>query len=303
MGWKIFLSFVFILFAISTLVLYWFVPFKTTEFGVKPGNSNFSLGSYEEGNMQFYTNMRYPDSKISYKIDSCPLQKKDDMERAFEIISNKSILEFYPLENNEEISVTCDSRNKIKDGLFIAGEGGPTNIIKAGEFNVIFHGKVLLIKESTCERPNIALHELLHALGFDHSENPDNIMYYLAGCEKTIGQDQIDLINKLYSVPSYPDLAFENASAILHGRYLDTNITVKNNGLKDAEEVKILIYADEKFVKEIDLDSLKIGYGITISLSNVWVKVINVRELKFVIDYDFDELEKNNNEIVLEIKN
>ncbi len=302
MGWKIFLSLVFIMFAVSTLVLYWFVPFKITEFGIKPGNSNFSLNSYEGENMQFYANMRYPDSRISYKIISCPLQKKDDMERAFEIISNKSVLEFYPLEYNEEISVTCDSRNKIEEGLFIAGEGGPTNITKAGEFYVIFHGKILLIKESTCERPNIALHELLHALGFNHSKNSNNIMYYISKCKQTIGQDQIDLINKLYSIPSYPDLAFENVSAIMHGRYLDTNISIKNNGLKDAEEVRILIYADEKFVKEIDLDALKVGHGITIILSNVWVKEINVGELKFFIDSNFSELEKNNNVIVLEIK-
>lgn len=298
---KIFFSFVFVIFTVSTLILYWFVPFKITEFGIKPGNSNFSLNSYEEGNMQFYANMRYPNPRISYKIDSCPLQKKDDMERAFDIIENQSVLEFYPLEYDEEISVTCDSRNKIKDGLFVAGEGGPTNITKAGEFYVIFNGKILLIKESTCERPNIALHELLHALGFDHSDNPNNIMYPISKCKQTIGQDILESINKIYSVPSYPDLVFENVSAIMHGRYLDTNITIKNNGLKDAEEIKILIYADEKFVKEIDLDLLEIGYGLTITLSNVWVKAMSVKELKFFIDYNFDELEKNNNEVVLEI--
>ena len=62
----------------------------------------------------------------------------------------------------------------MKEGLFIAGEGGPSNITKSGDFSVITHGSILLIKESKCERPNIAIHELLHALGFDHSENPNN---------------------------------------------------------------------------------------------------------------------------------
>jgi len=218
MGWKIFFSFIFILFTISLLILYWFVPFKITEFGMKYGNSNFSLNN-ESGNMQFYPNMRYPNPKISYQIYDCPLQKEDNMEWAFEILSDMSILSFYPVNYNEEISVTCDSKNKIEEGLFIAGEGGPTNISKAGKFNVIFHGGILLIRESKCEKPNIAIHELLHSLGFNHSSNPNNIMYYISGCGQTIGEDIPELINELYSIPSYPDLSFENVSAVMHGRY------------------------------------------------------------------------------------
>ena len=43
------------------------------------------------------------------------------MEQAFQIISDKTVLDFYEKGDDEEISVTCDSNNKMDEGLFIAG--------------------------------------------------------------------------------------------------------------------------------------------------------------------------------------
>jgi len=302
MGWKIFFSFIFILFAIFLLIFYWFIPFNTTEFGVKDRNSNFSLNNLGPQDMQFYKNMRFPNPEISYRVDDCTLQKENDMERAFEIISDVTVLSFYPINYNEEIYVTCDSKNKVRGEMFIAGEGGPTNITKTENFNVILHGRILLIKESKCERPNIAIHELLHVLGFDHSMNPNNIMYNISKCDQTIGYDMLELINRLYSFPTYADLSFDNVSAVMHGKYLDANISIRNNGLKDSGKAKLMIFIEEKLIKEIDLGPIEIGYGRTISLKNVWVPRINVDELEFFIDSSFNELEKNNNKIILKIK-
>ncbi len=300
MGWKIFFSFLFIFFAVLLLILYWFVPLgDVVTFGVKSKNSNFSLNGDE--NMQFYSNMRFQDSEISYKIYNCPLKEENDMQYAFEIVSNKTLMKFYPVNLDEEISVTCDDSAKVEGGLFIAGEGGPTNITKTDNFNVIFNGKILLLRESDCERPNIAIHELFHVLGFKHSNNPYNIMYNITSCYQTIGEDNLKLLKDLYSVPSYADLSFEDASASMHGRYLDTNISIRNNGLKKSEEAKIIIYADGKKIKEIDLKFLEIGYGITISLTNVFVNKFSVNGIKFEIASDFSELDKENNKITLSV--
>lgn len=302
MDWKFFFTLIFILFVISTLIFYWFIPFKTTEFKIKPDSTNFSLNNYENETMQFYKNMRFPDSKISYKIEECPLQKKNNMERTFEIISNLTLLEFYSTNTNEEISITCDEKNKIEEGLFIAGEGGPINITQTQIFNIIHYGKILLIKDSKCPNPGVAIHELLHVLGFDHSENPGNIMYPVSECEQVIGEDQISLINHLYSIPSYPDITFENISAIMHGTYLDADISLRNDGLKNSEKFKIIIYANKKIIKEIEVDYLKMGYGTQIKLTNMWIKQLNVDELEFFIEYPFNEIEKNNNKKILELK-
>ncbi len=302
MGWaKIVFGSIFIIFVVALLGFYWFIPGGVIDFSGNVRNSNFSVSSeYEE--MQFYKNMRFPNQRISYKIFDCPLQKEDAMEFAFEIVSNLSVLDFYSVKDNEEISVTCDSKNKIEGSLFIAGEGGPVNITQAGEFNVIFYGSVLLIRESKCQRPNVGIHELFHVLGFKHSTNEDNIMYRLSKCDQVIGEDSIALINELYSYPSYPDLVFENVSAEIQGRFLDVNISVRNNGLKDSDMAKIIIYADEKKIKEVELEPLQIGYGRMMTLKNVWISQVVVDELEFYIEYGDNELDKENNRIKLNIK-
>ncbi len=299
MSFKLILTLVFILFVISLMFLY-FVPLNTFNF-TTTGNSNFSIVT-NESQMQFYPNMRFPESEISYKVLDCPLQKKNDMEYAFSIMENLTSLSFYPVDNNEEISVTCEQKNKVNGEFFIAGEGGPTNVTIIGDFYVIMNGEILLIKQSDCPNPNVALHELFHVLGFEHSTNPDNVMYNVTKCDQTIGEDMIQLINKLYSIPSAPDLAFSNVSAVMNGRFLDINMTITNVGLHNADEAKIIIYGDEKKIKEIDLEPLEMGYGRFISMGNIFVSQIKVDELELVIDSNFNEINKENNKIKLKIK-
>ncbi len=306
MGWRSVLAALFVFLVIGLLAFYWLIPGETFEFNVNSnGNSNFSLNVYDVNGMQFYPNMRYPDSQISYRIsDKCTLQKKDDMKRAFDIIEDLTVLDFYPLDSNsnEEITVECDERIRYDEDFFVAGEGGPTNITVTKNFNVILHGSVLLLRDSKCENPNIAIHELLHALGFDHSSNPNNIMYGITKCSQTIGEDIPETIDYLYSTPSYPDLSFENISATMRGRYLDLNMSVRNNGLKDTEEFDVIIYINGNNKREINFEPLRIGYGKAIVLTNFWVPDLNVKEIELYINSSFEELEKNNNRIKLEIK-
>ena len=212
------------------------------------------------------------------------------------------VLNFYSVSNNEEILITCESKTRFEGEFFIAGEGGPTNITQAGDFNVIHNGGIILLRDSRCERPNIAIHELLHALGFDHSKNPENIMYEVSRCGQEIGQDSINVINELYSVPSLPDLTFENASASMKGRYLDISMVVRNNGLKNSENAKIIVYADEDSVKELEIEALPIGSGKLITLTNIFVLQTSVSEIKLSIDYNPEELKKENNIISLKVK-
>ncbi|MBL7059229.1 matrixin family metalloprotease [Candidatus Pacearchaeota archaeon] len=290
-----FISFVLVIFVILLSLVYWFIPLNSIDFGIQSTSTNFSLNPEIQEEMQFYSKLRYPEKEISYHImEDCTLQKRADMELAFEIIENKTILDFYE-SNPGEITVSCTSNNKVKGDFFIAGEGGPTNITKTSNFNVIFNGHILLIKDSTCPQPNVAIHELLHALGIDHSENKNNIMYNYSKCYQTIGQDTLDLIDELYSVEPRVDLALENVSVVMNGNYLDTNITIKNHGLKKSELTTLKIYADQKMVKEIEINPIEIGGGRMIVLTNNWISKTNFENLKYEIFYFEDELSSNNN--------
>lgn len=297
------LLFIFVFFIMGMLFVYFFIPINTVQYEWNSGtsgnptveNSNFNINSSYEG-MQFYNNMRYRTKDISYKIyNACPLKRQNDVTEALDIISNATILSFYPVESNEEISITCSYENIVEGNAFVGGEGGVTNVTVAGNYNIIFNGKVLLLRDSECYNPNIAIHELLHALGFDHSDNPNNIMYPTSSCDQTIGEDIPSLIKQLYSIEPAPDLVFENLSAVMNGKYLDANLSVRNKGFEDAPDFKIIISVDGKEIKEIESSGLAIGYGNKITLTNLWVNKISVNQIEFTISTDYAELNKDNN--------
>jgi len=303
MATKVFYLLLVILFILLLVSAWLFLPYQSGRFEVDPnGNHNFSLFDYGREEMQFYKNMRFPDSRISYKIDNCALQKVNDMEEAFDTISDLTVLEFYRVVEEQEVTVTCKERTVIEGDLFIAGEGGPTRIVPGQNFNVILNGDILLLRDSNCATPNVGIHELLHVLGFNHSDNQNNIMYPISECGQTIGYDTIELLNEIYSVPSHPELSLYNVSALTHGRYIDLNFSVQNQGLQKSIPTKVNIYADDKKIKDIDIKSLDIGQGMIFSLTNIGVTQISIGRIKLEIAYAAQELDKTNNVALLKIK-
>jgi len=307
MSWKAFFSIVFSLVAVMLLLFYWVLPLgKIVEFGYlsTSGNTNFTLeNGTSNQNMQFYENMRYLDKDISYRIDGCPLAKSDEMERAFDWVGGVTILNFHETDLDEDISITCDSSTRFEGRTFVAGEGGVTNVTQSGDFNVIYRGTILLLRETKCSNPIVGTHELLHALGFEHSANSENIMYPTVNCKQNISQDMIDYINQIYSVQNAPDLLFENASATVQGNYLSVSMTLRNHGLSESYPANLIIYANGKQIEDFEIETIPIGGGRIIELTNIFLLRSNIEEIELDIVSDSIELDKNNNQAVLKIKN
>ncbi len=255
-----------------------------------------NVSSISNTSSQFYQNMRYRSEKITYEIsEECSLEKQKDFKEALLILEQKTILQFYESEKGE-IKVFCSdiSPNEYNKDYFVAGEGGPSSVINASRYSVILEGKISFYRTETCKTPQVALHELLHALGFDHNSKKDSIMYPFTNCDQIIDDYIVNEINSIYSQESYADLILESASANKTGQYLSTQIEISNQGLQNVENSSILIMADEKIIKEYTTDELEIGTKRTLSIRNIRIPR-QTKEIIFIAKTEQEEITKDNN--------
>ncbi len=263
-----------------------------------PYDGNISLLPVS-GAVQFYPEMRYPNNTITYTIGkACTESKAVNIRRALDILSANTSLVFIP-ESNGEITYLCSdiSPNQSDESHIIAGEGGPTKIINTTTFSVILAGQVSLYRPERCQTPNIAIHETLHALGFDHVQDPTDIMYPVTDCNKYLKQATIDAINKLYSYPSEPDLAIDSVSANQTGRYLNFHITIMNHGLKNSLGSNLTLYSDGNPLRTFILGEIDIGTKKFLDVQNMYLQSSRISNVTFLIqatDGQADLFPKNN---------
>ena len=260
---------------------------------------------------QFFPNTKFNHNLITYKIDAtCSDDKKERMLEAFSIVSQETkLINFKETLSKPDIDVSCSEEDvhEIEEEYFIAGEGGAKEIIQTGRFNVITEGIILLFdaqnsKTAKCDYPNIELHELMHVFGFDHSEDKKSLMNpYLEFCEQTLDKSIIDELKRLYSIENFSDLYFENIKAIKNGRYLDFNLTIKNSGVANAENVKFSVFDNGELVQTREIDGIPYGAGVSIEVKNFKLINRNSKDVEFVIDYEkiIKEIDEENNNAVI----
>jgi len=253
---------------------------------------------------QFYPNMRYREKRISYTIeDACGEKKREDVLKAFELLDEKTVLSFYPSASGE-IRIFCSeiAPEPAERGHFVAGEGGPSQVINTSLYSVIFSGKVSLYRADSCDNPQVATHEILHALGFDHNGNKESIMFPTTGCNQILDQYIIDKINSLYSADTLPDLAIEKVDANATGRYLNFEIVVINLGLMDSKDSNLKLYTNSEEIKEFDLQSIEIGTRKVLTVQNVKIPA-NAQKVNFIVESSEKELSKENNDAEVQVLN
>ncbi len=292
-------------------LLYQYMPSEPQTYNVKIQDPEVHTGNLSSEVKQFYPNMKFNHNEISYYIEeSCPQDKKNRMIEAFSIVSdNVDELKFYSSSRDPDINITCTKKIEGTTGreFFVAGEGGAEQIIQTEKYNVVIKGMVLLYgnphNSMECPWPNVELHELMHVFGFDHSQDPNSLMYpYLSSCEQKLDESIINDLKELYSQENLPDLHFKEAKGVKHnGRYLDFNITVKNSGTIDARNVILGVFEEEERIDTFRLDDpkegLRFGAGVTFSVSNVKLQSRSSSKIELIIDPmdSINELDEENN--------
>jgi hypothetical protein len=244
-----------------------------------------------------YPNIRFQDKTISYFIDeSCEDYRRLDVEKGFDFLSEKTILDFQQKDFGD-IGVYCsDEIIKSDEKHYIVGESKPDYIVDNGYYQIIYNGTIWLYVEDSCDEPLIAIHEILHVLGFKHSSNKKSIMYPTSNCNQEVTQEIIDKIEEIYLDPSLSDLVFQNLTFEKKGFYIDFEAVIINRGLTESSNTNFSIYADNKLIKNYVLENFDVGVGKILSVSNVKIPW-NVEKLSFVIDSSniVDEIDETNN--------
>ena len=276
--------------------------------------NNKSYGQSNSNKLQSLENLRYPDSRISYRIEPCLTPAKAAILKAINLLEEKTILDFYEVKTNENLLFTFESLNQKIEGRYLGGLGGTEDVIATERFNIIRHGRVTLKKSEDCF--NTVLHEILHALGFVHSPNQNNVMYlyetklvlengdYTCGKDKTLGEDIPKLINKLYAMPilHQADLVLYKVTPKKENNYFSFYIEIKNLGLRKSEKSKLNLYINNKIIQTIDIYGLETNEGIGTTLKTNQLKLTDSDKLKIIIENNFGELDKKSNEKIFDGK-
>jgi len=307
----IFITLIFILFY-TLYLLFTNIPGKPVALNISINEELFENFSGEI--KQFYHNMKYNHNNVTFGFhNSCDDKKKGRMKRAFSEVENKvnSIVTFIEVNNNSDIDIECEEKpaSENEGDFLIAGEGGAKEIIPTGRFNVIKKGVIYLYNNEgdrylNCDNSNVEIHELMHAFGFDHSNDENSLMYIIIdSCSQLLDESILNEIKRLYSMEDLPDIYFDRVYVVKKGRYIDFNITIKNSGSIFADNITMYVLDGSDVINNFSINNINYGGGIFIETTNLRLKRLNPEKIEFIIDKDnrIKEIDEQNNIAVIEL--
>ncbi|MCS7106212.1 MAG: matrixin family metalloprotease [Candidatus Aenigmarchaeota archaeon] len=225
----------------------------------------------------------------------------ESMREALEIWENATnkLIIFEEVENPEESDIIVNWVKTFEEGKRILGEGGPV-VRDTGLFNLTVRGEIYLrIQKVKCLEVITAMHEIGHVLGFDHSKNPEDIMYPIASCSQRITEAEVKTLEELYKIPPKPELYFLNASVNKPGKYLAMEFGVKNSGLINSFKSSVSLILDNRTVRSFDIPELQPGEALVVRVSNLIIPSFKIFQLLVDAQNHNDEIYEGNNLITL----
>jgi len=205
------------------------------------------------------------------------------------------------------ITIYCSKeKQEQRNNSFVAGEGGPNQILPLDLYPLIIDGKIYIYESQsreTCDSPIVELHELMHVFGFDHITNKSTILYPYLDCKQTITEEIVNKLKELYSIEPKADLTIKNLSASTSGRYLNFAIVTHNRGLINAQNVKLNIYDTKEKIETYDLSDMDSGISQTLTISNMQLPLRQITDLTFEVTTNTPEFFYENNNITANVKN
>lgn len=262
--------------------------------------------------LKVFIDTNSPNFKASYENDA-----KVAMA---EWANSANFISFTEVSSAQNAGIVIRWVSKLKEGSKDTIGNTDLKFLDADRFKIIQSAEIqLLTREGGVEltdmdMTNLAAHEIGHALGLEHNNLKESVMYPKLSLPSTItkqiSDSDISALGQIYKLPAKPDLILSEGNAtkfsitnLLGSRYfLNTSIAIMNDGISNSKASTLQIIAGNETIKISSLPALEVGSKYIIFLGNLEMGG-NYTSLKLVVDPDniVDELDKNNNQLTINI--